>query len=189
MRHLKDTRKASITATFAAILTMATLAVAGAASAGGNGPFTQTQNLHGIDVAALGVMGITPPPDTPASCPVHLPLALVPITGNAVQHLTVNGAGDGWFTTTFAGDVQLFAGQVIDDQGDVIAVGPLLYSGHLTTWFGAEDNNQNGVFHATLTFHGANADGSQSLSLHANFDVTTNANGPITATPTNVSCR
>lgn len=164
------------------------MAIAAPAFAGGNGSFTQTVNVHGTAVAALGVIGITPPPDVPANCPVQLPLAFVPITGNAVQHLTVNGAGDGWFTTTFTGDVQLFEGQVIDDQGDVAAVGDLLYSGHLTTWFGAEDNNKNGVFHATLTFHGTSPDGSQTLSLHANFDVTVNANGTITATPTNVSC-
>jgi hypothetical protein len=171
-----------------AIAALAALISVVSASAGGNGSFTQTQNVHGTDVQQIGVLGITPPPDLPATCPVSLPLAFLPITGNAIQHLTVNGAGDGWFTTTFEGQAQLFEGTVIDDQGDVAAVGPLLYTGHLTTWFGAEDNNKNGVFHATLSFQGTSADGSQQLHLHAQFDITMNANGTITATPTNVSC-
>jgi len=164
------------------------LLTAVSASAGGNGSFTQTQNLHGTDVQQIGVLGITPPPDLTSNCPVSLPLAFIPTTGNAVQHLTVNGAGDGWFTTTFAGDTQLFEGVVIDNNGDVAPVGNQLYSGHLTTWFGSEDNNKNSVLHATLSFHGTSTDGSQSLSLHAQFDVTVNANGSVTATPTTVSC-
>lgn len=164
------------------------LLTAVSASAGGNGSFTQTFHLHGTDVQQIGVLGITPPPDLPSNCPVSLPLAFIPTTGNAIQHLTVNGAGDGWFTTTFEGSTQLFEGVVIDNNGDVAPVGDLLYTGHLTTWFGAEDNNQNGVVHATLSFHGTTADGSGSLTLHAAFDVTANANGTVTATPTNVSC-
>ena len=173
---------------WAAAFTLAALLTAVSASAGGNGSFTQTENLHGTDVQQLAVLGITPPPDLPSNCPVSLPLAFIPTTGNAIQHLTVNGADDGWFTTTFEGSTQLFEGVVIDQNGDVSPVGDLLYSGHLTTWFGAEDNNKNGVFHATLSFHGTSPDGAQSLALHAQFDVTANANGTVTATPTNVSC-
>jgi len=171
-----------------AVCAIGVLLTAVSASAGGNGSFTQTMNVHGTDVQQIGVLGITPPPDLPSNCPVSLPLAFLPITGNAIQHLTVNGAGDGWFTTTFEGTTQLFEGVVIDENGDVAPVGDLLYTGHLTTWFGSEDNNKNGVFHATLSFHGTTPDGTGSLTLHAAFDVTTNANGTVTATPTSVSC-
>jgi len=173
---------------WAAACTLVALLTAVSASAGGNGSFTQTMHLHRTAVQQIGVLGITPPPDLPSTCPVSPPLAFIPTTGNAIQHLTVNGAGDGWFTTTFEGSTQLFEGFLIDQNGDVAPVGDLLYTGHLTTWFGSEDNNKNGVFHATLSFHGTSPDGNASLSLHAAFDVTMNANGTVTATPTSVNC-
>lgn len=98
-------------------------------------------------------------------------------------------AGDDWFTTTFTGQVDAYDGTVVDEEGDVAPVGDVLYSGHLTTWFGSEDNKQNGVFHATLDFHGTSStDPSQTIRLHGSFDVTFNANGEATATPANATC-
>jgi len=174
--------------TLIAALAAAALMVAVPALADGNGSTTDTQHAHGSDVAGIGVIGITPPPDAPAGCPLQLPIAFVPISGNAIQHDTTNKAGDDWFTTTFTGTVDAYAGVITDDEGDVAPTGPMLYSGHLTTWFGAEDNKQNGVFHSTLDFHGTSPDGSSTVRLHGNFDVTTNANGKLTATPVNLTC-
>ena len=105
-------------------------------------------------------------------------LSLINATGNGVQHLTVNGTGD-WFTETFAG------------VGTLTMLPPgATYQGHVQTWFGSEDNNQNSVVHATLNFDGANvADPSQILHMHAAFDVTVNADGTITADHFTVDCR
>ena len=105
-------------------------------------------------------------------------LSLINATGNGVQHLTVNGTGD-WFTETFTGD------------GTLTMVPPgTTYQGHVQTWFGTEDNNQNNVAHATLNFDGANlADPSQILHLHAAFQVTVNANGDMTVSNFTVDCR
>ena len=105
-------------------------------------------------------------------------VSLINATGNGVQHLTVNGTGD-WFTETFAG------------EGTLTMIPPgSAYQGHVQTWFGSEDNNQNNVVHATLNFDGTNvADPSQILHLHAAFDVTVNANGQPTANHFTVDCR
>ena len=104
-------------------------------------------------------------------------VSLINATGNGVQHLTVNGTGD-WFTETFAG------------VGTLTMLPPgTTYQGHVQTWFGSEDNNQNGVVHATLNFDGSSvADPSQILHMHAAFDVTVNANGEITANHFTVDC-
>ena len=113
----------------------------------------------------------------PVNCASPSGSVAINATGNGVQHLTVNGTGD-WFTTTFAGN-----GTVTD------SVSGATFQGHVTEWFGAEDNNQNGVQHAIFSFHGTNvADPTQSLSMEAHFDVTVNANGQLTANVTGLNC-
>ncbi len=104
-------------------------------------------------------------------------ITLAEATGNGVGHFTVNSTGD-WFTFTFAGD------------GTVTGALPgTVFSGHITVWFGSEDNNQNTVQHAIFAFHGVNvADPSQTLQMEAHFNFTVNANGVVTATPIAVSC-
>jgi hypothetical protein len=113
----------------------------------------------------------------PINCTSPTGSIAVNATGNGVEHLTVNGTGD-WFTTTFAGN-----GTVMDN------VTGATFQGHVTEWFGAEDNNQNSVLHAIFSFHGTNvADSTQSLSMQAHFDVTTNANGQVTANIFSINC-
>jgi hypothetical protein len=157
------------------------------ALAAGNGATTETQHAHGTDVGQIGIIGITPPPDFPADCPVSLPIAFVPTKGNAIQHDTENSTGF-WFTSTVTAQVDLFEGTIIDEEDDVAPVGDALYTGHLTTWFGEEDNNQNGVTHSTVNFQGTSLSDGSHLRIHGNFDFTMNANGDITANPINVSC-
>jgi hypothetical protein len=81
-------------------------------------------------------------------------------TGNGVQHVNVNQAGDSWFTSTFTGNAQIFALDI-----STFTVGPLQATGHLTTWFGGEFNKQNYVLHDTGMFQGTTVTG-QSIFLH-----------------------
>ena len=108
-------------------------------------------------------------------------LTIVSGTGNGVQHVNVNGTGD-WFTQTFEGQ-----GTLVQTAGPEAGA---VFQGHIVTWFGVEDNNQNGVQHATFNFDGGNlANPADTLGMHAAFDVTTNADGTITANHFTVSCR
>ncbi len=141
---------------FTALAAMAlVLGFAGTAAAGDT--FTQTINQHNVTVTAF----------IPIGC--GGPFLTYTATGNSVQHITVNGAGDFWFTATFEGT-------------GTLTTGGHTYAGHLMDWFGQEDNNKNGVLHATFNFVG---DG---LTVHGAFDTTTNANGTVTADHFNVSC-
>ena len=120
--------------------------------------FTQTINQHNVTVSSFIPIGCGGPTLTYTA------------TGNLVQHITVNGAGDFWVTATFEGT-------------GTLTTGGHTYPGHLIDWFGQEENNKNGVIHATFNFVG---DG---LTVHGAFDTTTNANGTVTADHFNVSCR
>jgi len=177
----------------------ATAAVVGLAvspaAAGGNGATTGTQHAHGDDAAGLVVLDFTPEngaPPLPADCWANPGLAIVSTTGNAVQHFTVNKADDFWFTTTYAGDAAVYpVAQPVtfDDNGNVVvdtSNGPL-DTGHLTTWFGEEDNKQNEVNHATVSFHGTNAAG-QAVNLNAHVQYGSNANGDPTVSNASVNC-
>jgi hypothetical protein len=102
-------------------------------------------------------------------------------TGNSVMHLTINNAGDSWFTQTTEGTVTL----TTTWNGKSTT-----WTGHAAEWFGAEDNNKNSVQHATFNFQGVSAtDTSMTLSMHAAFTTTTNANGVITVNNQTVTCR
>jgi hypothetical protein len=129
----------------------------------------------------------TPPPAVPAGCPIQLPFAAVSNSGNGVMHLTVNSTGD-WFTMTFEGNATI-SPVTFDASGNPVLGAPT-FSGHIQVWDGGADNLQNMVFHVTANFQGTSlTNPGQTLDLHANFGATLNANGLITATPTNVTCR
>ncbi len=171
----------------------AVLLVPTAAYAGGNGSMTQTDHVHGA-AADLVVIDFLPQdaPPLPAGCWATPDVAIVSTSGNAIQHVTVNKAGDFWFTSTFTGDAAVYpvVQPVQFDQNDNVVVdtsGAPLYSGHLTTWFGEEDNKQNGVTHATVSFHGSAADGT-SVNLNGHIQYATNANGDPTAQAAQVTC-
>jgi len=119
--------------------------------------FTQTINQHDMTVSAFIPIGCGGPTLTYTA------------TGNSVVHITINGAGDSWFTATFEGT-------------GTVTTGGTTFAGHLMDWFGNEDNNKNGVVHATFNFQG---DG---LTIHGAFDTTTNANGTVTADHFTVNC-
>jgi hypothetical protein len=159
----------------------------GPAWAGGNGSTTNTQHIHG-DTAGQVVLDFLPqslPAPLPDGCWVNPAYALVSTDGNAIQHTTVNKAQDFWFTTTYTGGAAMYpivfaspgVPQVDKNGNDVVDTSqPPVATGHLTTWFGMEDNKQNGVDHATVSFEGTLASG-QSVSLHGEMHMGTSASG------------
>jgi hypothetical protein len=176
-----------------AIAAAVTLLPVSAAYAGGNGSTTNTQHIHGPawDQVVLDFLPQDAPP-LPNGCWANPSIAIMSTGGNAIQHTTVNKAGDFWFTTTFTGDAAVYpvAQPVSFDSNDNVVLdtsGPALYTGHLTTWFGQEDNNQNGVTHATVSFHGTDAAGNP-VNLNGRIHYSTNANGQTTAVVDSATC-
>ncbi|HEX4864520.1 MAG TPA: hypothetical protein VFV02_10630 [Acidimicrobiales bacterium] len=175
----------------------------GTAWAGGNGAQTFTQHAHGSDAAGLVVVDFNPNSQNnpgisaPAGCWLPDTYALVSTNGNAVAHGIGNNTGF-WFTTTFTGQAEALP-LVLDTNGNPIpdpnntgndlvdTTAAPIATGHMTTWFGSEDNNKNGVFHATLTFHGTDIAGNPA-DISGHFQFAMNANGQPTAMVGTVSC-
>jgi hypothetical protein len=109
---------------------------------------TFTQNVHGM----LQTFPTTVPCVDPMTSP---PTGILTITFNAVFHVTVNQAGDGWITTTTEGD---FSFTPFDPARPS-------YTGHFATWFGGSFNMNNAVIHDTFNVHGTGSDGS-TLTAH-----------------------
>jgi hypothetical protein len=114
------------------------------------GPCTETDHFSELAFPATPIPGCGPQT-----------LTIIVATGNGVQHVTVNQAGDAWFTSTFTGNAQIFT----PDFSKSPPLGALLASGHLTTWFGGEFNKQNYVLHDTGMFQGTAVTG-ESIFLH-----------------------
>jgi hypothetical protein len=87
---------------------------------------------------------------------------------NSIAHVTVNGAGDIWFTQTQTGSVSF----VPADSGQPS------YAGHITGWFGASLNQNNVVFHDTLNATLTGTDGS-TITLHMVDHVSVSATGVV----------
>ena len=103
-------------------------------------------------------------------------LADVLLLGTRVFHETTNSNGD-WVTSTEQGPILGF-----DANGNVV------FTGHGETWFGSEDNLQNNVQHFVANVSGKLSDGTN-LEAHVSGDVTTNANGQVTASHSSFTCR
>jgi hypothetical protein len=125
-----------------------------------------------------------PPPGPGDNCPAYLEddFGHVVATGNGVEHVTINKAGDFWSTVTFTGDatITLYAPDNVDvtfDQDGNVAATPIgppdaVVTGHLTQWFGASDNKQSGEFGQTTTVQGVDQDGNAitiHMTQHANW--------------------
>src|SRR5258708_4621789 len=128
------------------------------AFAEGAGAVTFTQVFH------TAVQSFpTPNPCTGAS-------AAVTLIYNGVFHTTAltsgKGAGTFWATGTQTGDFVLTP----DDPTQPT------YTGHLTAWFGDNNNLHNGVEGSTFTIHGVGSDGS-TLDFHDVAHMSVNANG------------
>lgn len=167
-----------------------------------SGAQTMTQHAHGADAAGLVELDFNPnspntPPgiSLPGGCWLTPNEGIVSTGGNAVMHSTFNKTG-AWFTTTYTGDAAVYplvlvGGLPVQDPNTgndlVDTSGVPSATGHLTTWFGDENNNQNGVEHATVTFQGTDSSGN-AVSLSGHFQLATNANGQPTATVGSVTC-
>jgi hypothetical protein len=94
------------------------------------------------------------------------------ISGNGVEHMTINNAGDFWITATLEGSA---------------TVPGTTFSGHATAWFGVENNARNFVNHFTANAVGTLADGT-SVRIHQQGQFTVNAQGVITVNHVTVTC-
>jgi hypothetical protein len=90
----------------------------------------------------------------------------VTITFNAVFHITVNQAGDGWETSTATGS---FSFAPFDPSRPS-------YTGHFTDWFGGSFNMNNTVLHDTFNIRGTGSDGS-AFSAHLIDHMSISASG------------
>jgi hypothetical protein len=131
----------------------------------------------------------------PQGCWMAAADALMSVDGNLIFHVIGNKTGD-WFTSTFTGEAAVYpivfaspGVPALDGNGDDIldTSAPAAATGHLTLWTGSEDNNKNGVEHATLTFTGVDALGN-AVSLNGHFQFATNAAGDPTATVGSLIC-
>jgi hypothetical protein len=122
-----------------------------------NGNGSQTCTVHFKD--AVQTFHIGPPP----SC---LIAGTVTQTFNGVFHIIINKAGDDWSTSTMTGSFVL-----VPDDPSIPT-----YTGHLTTWFGESDNNQNSVMHFTINAHGT-APNAPPFDYHETFHFSTSASG------------
>jgi hypothetical protein len=132
--------------------------MAPSAFAGGNGAFTQTQNLHKV------------PLTFPVGTQCGAPAGVVSGTFNEVMHVTINKAGDVWVTVTQEGWFTF------------VAEDPTMptFAGHFAVWFGLSDNNRNSVMHDTFNIRAIATDGSGAiLDMHAVDHVSVSANGQV----------
>ena len=139
------------------------------------GPCTETDHFTS-EAAWETPIGVT---TNPTTCPswVIQDYVLLDMSGNGVEHVTVNKAQDFWFTTTFTGTgtatfypASSLANIATDDQGNITSVdvvGPpdTSVTGHLTNWFGGSGNNRNAVFHGTITLTGTDQSGNP-VTIH-----------------------
>jgi hypothetical protein len=124
-------------------------------------PAPCSETAHFTEIDDTG----TPLPPTPG-CPANLAVDYVTIvgTGTGVEHLTLNKAQNGWFTTTFTGTATITSyppsSVTVDSDDNVTIIGPPdanvpVVTGKLTLWFGGSFNKQSAVSHSTFHFAGA----------------------------------
>lgn len=165
---------------------------------------TQTFHAHGADAFGMDELDLnpnsaSPPPpgiSLPSNCWLGQDNGIISTYGNGIFHDTMNKTGD-WFTTTYTGDAAVYP--LVEDSNGVPAFDPNtmndivdssgtpLATGHLTQWFGSEDNNKNGVQHATVHFNGTDKDG-HPVSLFGHFQFAINAHGDPTAMSGAITC-
>ncbi len=109
-------------------------------------------------------------PVFPITCPdgSTIPGGSLAITiETGVFHITVDGAGDLWATSTIEGGFTFTA-----------APSGTVYTGHFMEWFGVEANNMNFVNLGNFTFVGMSANGSV-ISLHVVFHMSIGVDGQV----------
>jgi hypothetical protein len=152
-----------------------------ALSCGTTQPAPCTQTVHSSTYAE----GLTPPPSLPAGCPsfIGTDVAMLAGTGKGVAHVTINAAGESWYTQTFTGAVTLtlypLSQAVLDSDGNLLSLsGPPdpsqpVFTGHVTEWDGFEANRNNQVGHGTLSLDVSGGD--QHVAVQTVYHFGTNA--------------
>ena len=184
--------------TLALVLMLPTMAGAATApdlACGNTQPGPCQETVHFSDINDAN----TPAPPG-GGCPAYLSQDFFTFvgTGNGIEHINVNKAQDGWFTSTFTGSVTITAylNGTVDSDGNVTSVSNpdpnvLPLSGKITEWFGGSFNKQSSVIHATINISVTNANG-QSLRVHfvshASWTPGTDANGPPHTAFDNITC-
>ncbi|MGZ3600895.1 MAG: hypothetical protein ACXWQR_24050 [Ktedonobacterales bacterium] len=156
-------KRATLSAAVASIAIVAMLLVtfgsASAASAAGAGAVSETQTVKNVTDSFATPNPCTGVPGT------------VTETYNGVFHVTTltsgRGAGTFWATGTLTGDFVFTPDDAVTQPS---------YSGHFTTWFGDNNNLQNGTETDTLSIHGRGSDGS-TLQFHEVTHMSVSASG------------
>ena len=187
------------------------LSAALASTAGAAGSFTQTLHSNSLQMWGSPFTPVTSSSGCsgPVGSAFTNDFAFLDLTGNGVQHVTVNGAGDSWFTSTFTGSgtVTFYPASSVDltfdSQGNITSatvVGPpdMVLSAHVTEWFGFESNRQNAVGHGTVNGQGTSLAGGATVpaGLPVSIHVTTHSQWAVGADPsgppsfmfTNINC-
>jgi hypothetical protein len=142
----------------------------------GVGPCTETDHFTELTFLA-----------GPMNCPPSSPFsgwAIGAFTGNAVQHITVNGAQDFWVTSTIEGQITFSPILPPDFSTNPPTITPdpsrPTIAGQATAWFGFEGNLKNFVFHDTGHFHGSTLPPfpTQSVDLHFQDHVSSTGANP-----------
>lgn len=137
-------------------LSSVTASAASPCAPNSSGGFTCTVNAHGVTM-------LVGPPNPPCIPPDATGLVS---NENLVMHITVNSAGNVWFTFTAEGDVTL----TVPSTGTI-------YTGHFMIWDGGELNNRNSVSNMTFNAHLTAPDGS-TLDAHFSAGVGVSASNP-----------
>lgn len=159
MRVSKHALRSGAIASLAAMALLAMMVVtAPRSAAAGAGAISFTQNFHNVtetDASNNPCTGVS---------------GTLTLTYNGVFHVTVltsgQGAGTSWATGTLTGGFSF----VPDDAAQPS------YTGHFTTWFGDNNNLQNGSETSTLNLHGTGSDGS-TLTFHDVAHMSVSASG------------
>lgn len=166
---MRVSKRALLPAAMATLATMALLLLTMAtASANGAGAVSFTQNFHNVTESSTNVNPCTQVPGT------------VTLTYNGVFHVTTltsgQGAGTSWATGTLAGD---FTFAPFDASQPT-------YTGHFATWFGDNNNLNNGTETSTFNLHGTGSDGS-TIQFHDVAHLSVSATG-VTVSFDKASC-
>jgi hypothetical protein len=183
-------RMTTLTAVAALAVPLALMQPAAAATApdlacGNTQPGPCQETAHFTDINDMN----TPAPPG-GGCPAYLSTDFFTFvgTGHGIEHINVNKAQDGWFTSTFTGSVTITAylNGTVDEDDNVTSVSNpdpnvLPFTGKITEWFGGSFNKQNFVVHATFNISVTNADGDHMrvhLVSHASWTPGSDPNGP-----------
>lgn len=125
-------------------------------------PVTNTPVLNCTYTATLQGVVMSGPSVNPCSGVVGTQTTVT----NEIVHITVNGAGNAWFTSTVTAHFDFVPS----------SPGPPSYEGEFTFWFGASFNNQSSVVHdiGNIVVHGS--DGSK-ITMHFVDHVSVSASG------------